>query len=83
MAIFGEMSGDPTADRILAALDEMDMPETDIYNLFGRHVPSNEIQRALNALQMAGKARRETMATGGRPKTIWCRCAKSEESAKR
>jgi hypothetical protein len=83
-AIFGEMSGDPTADRILAALDEqMDMTETDIYTLFGGHVPSNAIQRALNALRAAGKARRETEATGGRPKTIWRRCAKSEESAKR
>jgi hypothetical protein len=84
MAIFGEMSGDHAADRILSALSEHDeLTETDIYNLFGRHTPANEIQRALNALQAAGKAKPETVATGGRPKTIWRRGAKSEESAKR
>jgi hypothetical protein len=84
MTIFGEMSGDPTADRIIAALDEQqEMTETDIYNLFGRHTAANEIQRALNTLKTAGKIKDEIVATGGRPKTIWRRCAKSEESAKR
>ena len=84
MNIFGEMSGDPTADRIMAALDEQqEMTETDIYNRFGRHTPSNEIQRALNTLKAADKIKDEIVATGGRPKTIWRRCAKSGESAKR
>ena len=83
-AIFGQMSGDPTADRILAALDEQrEMTETEIYNLFGRHAASNEIQRALSTLKAAGKASSEVVATTGRPKTVWRRCVKSEESAKR
>jgi hypothetical protein len=58
------------------------MSETEIYNLFARHTPSKEIQRALNALKAAGKMYDEIVATGGRPKTIWRRGAKSAESAK-
>lgn len=81
--IFGQMLGDPTADRILAALIERgEMTETDIYNLFGRHKSSGEIDIALQALQRAGKAQAETRATAGRPVTIWRRCVKSEESEK-
>jgi hypothetical protein len=82
--IFGELSGDPTADRVLAALDEHhEITETDVYNLFGRHTLSDEIQRALNALLAGGKAKAGVIATGERPKTIWRGYAKGEESAKR
>ena len=71
-SIFGEMSGDPTFDRIVAALAEAgEMDETDIYNLFSRHTPSNEIQRALNKIQAVSKAKPELVATAGRPKTVW------------
>jgi predicted HTH transcriptional regulator len=79
VAIFGEMSGDPTADRILVALNEhQDMTETEIRDLFGRHKSSNEIDRALNTLKASGKLKDEIVTTGGRPKTIWRRCAKSD-----
>lgn len=70
-AIFGDMSGDATADRISAALTEAgEMSETDIRDLFGRH-KSSEIDLALSALARAGKAKPETVATSGRPKTVW------------
>jgi hypothetical protein len=84
MTIFGEMNGDPTADRILAALNEhQEMTETNIRDLFGRHKSSNEIDRALSALKAAGKIKDEITATGGRPKTVWRRCDQSDQSDKR
>jgi hypothetical protein len=75
ISIFGEMSGDPTADRILAALGESPdgMSETDIRDLFGRNKSSDEIQRALTGLLSAGKVKPEIIPTGHRPKTIWRR----------
>jgi hypothetical protein len=70
-AIFGEMTGDTTADRIFATLTEArEMTETEIRDLFGRH-KSAEIDLALSALMRSGKATAETVTTGGRPKTIW------------
>ena len=74
-AIFGEMTGDATADRILSALGECgEMSETDIRDLFGRNKTSAEIQLALAALLRAGKAKSVEVETGGRPKTVWQRC---------
>jgi hypothetical protein len=76
MTIFGEMSGYPTADRIMAALGESPegMSETDLRDLFGRNKSSDEIQRALTGLLSAGKVKPEVIPTGRRPKTIWRRC---------
>jgi len=84
IAIFGELTGDTTADRILDALTEHgEMTETEIRDLFGRHKSSKQIDIALTALQRAGKAKPEAVATGGRPKTIWRCCANSDQSDKR
>lgn len=82
MTIFGNMSGDPTADRIVSALAQSPegMSETDIRDLFGRHAKANEIQRGLNNLKAAGEIKDEIVMTSGRPKTIWRRCAKSDQS---
>ncbi|MGH7783994.1 MAG: DUF3987 domain-containing protein, partial [Candidatus Binatia bacterium] len=82
--IFGEMTGDPTADRILAALEaQHEMTETDIRDLFGRHKTTKEIDRGLGMLKAAGKIKDEMIATGGRPKTIWWRCDISDKSDQR
>lgn len=84
-AIFGDLTGDPTADRIGAALKGVPdgVSETDIRDLFGRHKSSNEIDRGLVKLQAQSKIKAETVTTSGRPKTIWRWCDKSDKSDQR
>jgi len=83
MTIFGQLSGNPMADRILAELGKSPdgLSETDIYNLFGKHKSATEIDATMSVLRAAGKVEPEPVTTGGRPKTIWRRCAKSAISA--
>jgi hypothetical protein len=73
-AIFGNRIGDSTADRILEALRQAGaegMSDNDIYELFGRNRSARERDRALALLEHLKLVRRETVATGGRPRTIW------------
>jgi hypothetical protein len=73
--IFGDIIGDPTADTILRALrgaGAAGLSRTELFNLFGRHLPANKIDAALAALLSAGKVRRGGMKkTGGRPVEMW------------
>jgi hypothetical protein len=71
--IFGDASGDPVADEILATLRRSPdgMTRTDLNNLFGRHRTSDQISAALGALYRAGRAKFETAATAGRPVERW------------
>jgi hypothetical protein len=82
-AIFGTLSGDPTVDRILLALEKGPMSETEIRDLFGRHKSGGEIDRALGSLVNLGKAKPGVVVTGGRPKTSWQRCDQSDKSDQR
>ena len=71
--IFGESTGDPVADRILAALEEKgSLDRTAIRDLFGRNMPSARIERALTILQQAKRITVEeiTNSKGGRPPTV-------------
>lgn len=72
-AIFGDATGDPTADAILALLrrEPAGMTRTDIFNYFQKHKRSEEIGRALQALQKANKVRSEREETPGRPVERW------------
>jgi hypothetical protein len=73
-AIFGDRLGDPVADRILDALrsaGDTGMSESDISNLFGRNRSADEIERAMRLLTDLQLIKRETLATKGRPKTLW------------
>lgn len=81
-AIFGDLSGYPVADRIIGALQRVPegMSETDIYNLFSRHVTSAVIMIALDSLLRKGLVTRENIETGGRPKTIWRVAQKAQEA---
>jgi hypothetical protein len=81
-AVFGDLSGDPVADRIMEALQRVPkgMSETDIYDLFGRHVRSERIMIALDFLFRKGLVKREKIETGGRPKTIWCVAQKAQHA---
>jgi hypothetical protein len=71
--IFGDMLGDPAADLILQTLrrNADGMSRSDILRLFGCHLPGDTIGKALGELLRAGKVRRETHATSGRPREMW------------
>jgi len=70
--IFGDATGDPIADRVLAALRTSGpMAQTEINELFGRHVPASRLSRALETLLAVGLVRSASEQTGGRPRVIW------------
>lgn len=72
--IFGDLTGDATADAILTALRQSGaagMTRTDLYHMFDRNKPSEEITRALHVLENEGKARCVKEPTEGRPTERW------------
>jgi hypothetical protein len=71
--IFGDVLGDPVADLILQTLrrDKNGMAKRDIFRLFGNHTPAATVDKALGQLIRAGKVRRESHKTGGRPSEMW------------
>lgn len=71
--IFGEATGDPVADKIAAALEDTPdgLTRTNIVNLFKRHKGQGQIDQALSLLEQAGRVRRRSESTGGRPVEWW------------
>lgn len=73
--IFGDSLGDPTADAILNALRNAPngLDRTEISSLFARHKRSEEISRALAALQEYGLAKLQPLVCDGtgRPSEVW------------
>lgn len=71
--IFGDATGDGTADTILRALrSQGPMTQTGIYDgLFGSKRSAERIAQALSLLTEAGLASSQEIETGGRPATIW------------
>jgi hypothetical protein len=73
--IYGDAFGNVVADTILSALRGVEasgMTRTEISNLFGRNVSSNQIESALAELNRCGLAQaREDPPTGGRPIERW------------
>jgi hypothetical protein len=70
--IFGDATGNPTADTILHALrNNGEMTRTQIMDLFGRHESSGRITQALQLLLTNGKARSWQRSTNGRPVEVW------------
>lgn len=74
--LFGERTGDNTADRILAELRECGtMTRNDVRELFDRHKSSTVISAALETLRAAGLAESGKAAPeGGRPAEVWTAC---------
>ena len=71
--IFGDSTGDPVADRILVALQEQGpLDRTRLSALFGRHMPSVRIERAMDSLKQAKRITVETIKNpqGGRPLSV-------------
>lgn len=71
--IFGDATGDRTADTILRALRAQGpMTQTEIYaGLFGSNRSAEQIAQALSLLAEAGLAVSQEVETAGRPVTIW------------
>lgn len=72
--IFGDATGDPTADQILEGLrmaGSEGMTRTGIDTLLGKRKGTDEKNRALGTLFKAGKAKPHTRKTGGRPVERW------------
>jgi hypothetical protein len=72
--IFGQSLGDPVADEILRALQQVGtdgMTRTAIRDLFGRHRTADRIGAALALLMTNGHARTEERMTSGRPSEVW------------
>lgn len=71
--IFGNATGDPIADQILAALKNSTkgLTRTEISNGFGRNIKAERIQKALTSLQGHCLAFAETQETEGRKAEIW------------
>ena len=71
--IFGDSLGNAVADRILRALrgTPKGLSRSEIRDLFQRHGKKSKISDALDLLEGYGLATRESISTGGRPKTLW------------
>lgn len=74
--VFGDRLGNPIADRILDALQDGPLTQTDITNLFGRNERAARIHRALSELVEAGMvvSSKHPTLTGnglGRSITTW------------
>jgi len=66
-------TGNPLAEQICAAIaaSPAGLSRTQIRDLFQRNQPAQLIDQALAALAHAGRARRASTRTGGRPADIW------------
>lgn len=72
--IFGEVTGDPVAERILKALrnaGEDGLTRTDIRDLLGKHENANRIEQVLHELSERGEAAYDMVRTNGRPIEVW------------
>jgi hypothetical protein len=71
--IFGDATGDPTADRILEALRNSDngLTRTQIYGLLGHRTTRGRMDSALGLLLSTGRARSRMEETEGRAREIW------------
>ena len=74
LCIFGEATGDPVADAIIAALGNNPdgLTRTALSEMFSRNLSKSRLDIALNSLQSQGRAhsvKREV--NGGRPAEIW------------
>lgn len=72
--IFGDVTGDPVADRIYEALEaagDDGLSRTQIRDLFERHKNSETVTTALTSLREAGRVHMEERKTGGRPVKVW------------
>jgi hypothetical protein len=68
-----DATGDPLADQIHATLQPAPggLTRSQISDALQRNRPAEQIQQALNALTLAGRATRTKVPTAGRPAELW------------
>lgn len=73
LCIFGDSTGNPLADTILALLRQVPKgtTRTEIREMVGKNLPADRIGQALGLLAQMGLARCESRDTGGRPSELW------------
>jgi Protein of unknown function (DUF3987) len=71
--LFGEAELDPIARSILEALDAGPKTQTEIRDLFARHIPAPRLAQVLTDLQERGRITLQEEKTGGRPRKVWRR----------
>lgn len=64
--VFGERTGDPIADMLLAEVRYGRMTRTEVRDLFGRHLTKSRIEATLDRLVTEGRIRRVMEPTAGR-----------------
>jgi hypothetical protein len=70
--IFGQSLGNPIADTILRELQTRgDLTDSQISDVFGRHVSATKLEQAKTSLLTAGLAHCVSIETGGRPRIVW------------
>ena len=69
--IFGDSTGNATADMLLKAIRERPHTTTELHGLFGRHKPAKELKSALQRLVELRLIRCEKLSSGGRPIDMW------------
>jgi hypothetical protein len=76
--LFGEATGDPLADEILALLRNATkgITRSEVREMAGKNLAADRLARALGVLVSAGLARSETRETGGRPAELWFACGR-------
>ena len=69
----GQATGDPLAEQLHAALIRAPdgLTRTQLSHHVHRNLPAEQLDRALQALTAAGRARRTRINTGGRPAERW------------
>ena len=70
--VFGDATGDPVADRVLATLRSCGpMSQDEVRDLFGRHVRADRLGQAMETLAAARLIDSARQETSGRPRTVW------------
>jgi hypothetical protein len=71
--LFDDSTGDPTADRVLAALRNSagGLTKNGLVDLFGRNLPAAKLDAALETLLQCKRVTSREVPTNGRPSTVW------------
>ena len=69
--IFGGKELDPIAQTILEALATGPKTQSELRDLFSRHVPADQLARVLDDLQERGRITLTKEQTGGCPRKVW------------
>ncbi len=71
MAIFGDATADPEANRVLEFLSTGEKTQTELRDLFGRNLSGDRLASILSELQAVGRIEQRKEKGRGRPVTMW------------